>query len=549
MNLLIDISGFLGVILEGFARAAQCVILGSVAFIFLLAVPLRPALGAVGDAILARARRIGFIAALILLASLAAGLAIHVVILAGTLEISLGAAVGDDFSRATLVRIAAAALVLALIGRGPEPSRFLPALVLLDLVAGVATSHAAAQIEHRAALAAVTAAHHLAAGLWIGGLPAFLAALGLIADDAQRRRVGKRYSAIALAAVAGIALSGTGLVVAFVGSPAAAYGTAYGQMLGAKVTLFAGLLLLGGMNFLAVEHLSRRPAYLAVRLRRFVEVELGIGLSMIFIAASMTSLPPAIDLVEGRASLAEIAERLHPHWPRLTSPGKDSLAFYELQQKLDAEAQAKARPAAEAYVPGSGIPLPRNAEDIAWSEYNHHIAGVIVLAIGLLALLERSGWMPWARHWPLLFVVLAWFLFVRSEAEGWPFGRLSLAESLRDPEFVQHKVFMALIVGFAGFEWSVRIGWLTRAWARYVFPLLCAIGGMMLLTHSHSLANVKELLLIEMTHIPLAVFGIWAGWTRWLELRMEGRVATICGWAWPILFSLVGLLLLTYREI
>ena len=64
------------------------------------------------------------------------------------------------------------------------------------------------------------------------------------------------------------------------------------------------------------------------------------------------------------------------------------------------------------------------------------------------------------------------------------------------------------------------------------------------------LDRFQELLLLEMTHMPLAVFAIWSGWTRWLELRLEdgpGRV--IAGWLWPVFFSLTALTLLLYREI
>jgi putative copper resistance protein D len=216
-----------------------------------------------------------------------------------------------------------------------------------------------------------------------------------------------------------------------------------------------------------------------------------------------------------------------------------------------AEEKAENKPATlQAYVPGSGVPLPRNAQDIAWSEYNHHWAGLIVLIMGVLVLIEKTGKAPWARHWPLLLIVLAGFLFLRSEAEGWPTGSLSLAESLRDPEFIQHKSFMVLMTAFAAFEWSVRNQVMRNGWAKYVFPLICALGGMMLLTHSHSIANVKELLLLEMTHMPLAVFAIWSGWTRWLELRLEdGRAKVIAGWLWPTFFCLTALTLLLYREI
>ena len=91
----------------------------------------------------------------------------------------------------------------------------------------------------------------------------------------------------------------------------------------------------------------------------------------------------------------------------------------------------------------------RNAEDIAWSEYNHHWAGLIVVAIGLLALAERSGRAPWARNWPLLFLVLAGFLLLRSDPETWPLGDVGFIESLSDPEVLQHRIFVVLITAFA----------------------------------------------------------------------------------------------------
>jgi putative copper resistance protein D len=84
--------------------------------------------------------------------------------------------------------------------------------------------------------------------------------------------------------------------------------------------------------------------------------------------------------------------------------------------------------------------------------------------------------------------------------------------------------------------------------APLVFPLICALGGALLLTHSHQISNVKDQLLIEITHIPLALFGITAGWARWLELRLDPPGNRIPAWIWPIGFVLVGLVLLTYRE-
>jgi len=170
-----------------------------------------------------------------------------------------------------------------------------------------------------------------------------------------------------------------------------------------------------------------------------------------------------------------------------------------------------------------------------------------VFAIGILALLNQAG-VRWARHWPLVFLGLAAFLFIRSDPEVWPLGDIGLLASLRDVEVVQHRAFVLIIVIFGVFEWAVRTGRLQSRRAALVFPLITAGGGALLLTHSHAIANVKDQMLIEFTHTPLALAGIVAGWSRWLELRLPGRVSRVAGWVWPVCFLFIGMLLFFYRE-
>lgn len=50
------------------------------------------------------------------------------------------------------------------------------------------------------------------------------------------------------------------------------------------------------------------------------------------------------------------------------------------------------------------------------------------------------------------------------------------------------------------------------------------------------------------THVPLALAGITAGWARWIELRLPGTPARIASWIWPAAFVVVGFILLIYRE-
>jgi putative copper resistance protein D len=172
---------------------------------------------------------------------------------------------------------------------------------------------------------------------------------------------------------------------------------------------------------------------------------------------------------------------------------------------------------------------------------------LFVVAIALLAILNQAG-LRWARHWPLLFLGLAAFLFVRSDPETWPLGDIGFFESFRDVEVLQHRAFVLLLVVFALFEWRVRAGGWQNRRAALVFPLLTALGAALLLTHSHAIANLKDQLLIEVTHTPLAIAGVTAGWSRWLELRLDPPRNRVAGWVWPFCLLIAGLILLDYRE-
>lgn len=549
MELLLDIFGFLTVMLRGVSLTAQSIACGGAIFIAFLALPLGPGLEAIGQRILRQSANLAALSAFVMVGVEIVTLAIQVAILTGTLDIGLDAAVGAGFVQFNgLVTIAAFAIgVLCLKPEKPQVYAALAAVVLL-MAASVGTSHAAARIDDRALLLVAAAFHQLGAAIWIGGIPYFLIALARSQDGKAWRRIGRRFSLMSMVGVGLIGVGGLAMAIPYIGSFEAVYGTAYGVMVGTKVALFAGLLFLGAMNFRLVERLRANPMTPILRLRRFAEVEIGVGVTVLFAAASLTSLPPAVDLIDDRASWTEIVERLTPRLPTLQSPDHDGLAIPALQSKLDAQAQAEKRNAPMAFIPGAGELPPRNAADIAWSEYNHHWAGIFVLAIGLLSLAEKTGRAPWARHWPLLFLGLAAFLFLRSDPEVWPMGDIGFFISLRDPEVVQHRIMVVLIVIFGLFEWRVRAGGLKNSRAALAFPLISAIGGALLLTHSHAVANIKEQLLIEWSHVPLALAGVAAGWTRWLELRLTPPSNRIPGWIWPFCLVLVGLILLSYRE-
>ena|ERR1022692_330500 len=75
-------------------------------------------------------------------------------------------------------------------------------------------------------------------------------------------------------------------------------------------TLVFQSLLLGGINFLLLRKNSTSD--ITSRLRHLLEAEVGIGITIILTAASLTSQPPAVDLANDTVDFARIASRLKP---------------------------------------------------------------------------------------------------------------------------------------------------------------------------------------------------------------------------------------------
>jgi putative copper resistance protein D len=394
-------------------------------------------------------------------------------------------------------------------------------------------------------LITLTALHELATGFWIGGLPFLLLGLYVQRDSDVRWYLTRRFSRIALFSV--ILLVGSGLFMSFsyVGSWGALFGTSYGLMLIAKIVMLGAMLALGGINFLMLRKYS--PAETIPRLRRLVEAEVGIGLTIVLSAASMTAQPPAVDLPNDTVTPAHIYQRFKPQWPVLKSPNPG-----DLSTKIPGQVISKNDPSRKTVAfTSEGLPLSiRKIADMRWSEYNHHWMGLIVLAMGLLAFLARTGKAPWAEYWPLLMIGIAVFIFLRGDPECWPLGPKSFWSTWSQPEIFQHRAAAIVCIAFAIFEFRVRRNPTQQGVMPLLFPMLCAVGAALLLTHSHGSSNVREETLAELSHTPMAVFGVMAGWSRWLELRLpkeEDRRLT--AWIWPICFIIIGAGLLNYREL
>src|SRR5262245_50267498 len=216
----------------------------------------------------------------------------------------LGAALVTGYFRASAAKVLIA--TLALIAALAFRRRDMPVgwaivgLGVLLALAGAWTSHAAARLQHRTPLLALDMLHQLAAGVWIGGLLHLVVAASSGRDGPWPASLLRRFSAVSLAAVLLLCASGMGLSFYYIDSWEAVLGTGYGLMVLTKVVMLGGLAALGATNFLTVRKLPALPAPTGanssltvggslVGLRRFVEVELGMGLTVFFAAASLTS--------------------------------------------------------------------------------------------------------------------------------------------------------------------------------------------------------------------------------------------------------------------
>jgi copper resistance protein D len=296
----------------------------------------------------------------------------------------------------------------------------------------------------------------------------------------------------------------------------------------AKVALFATALALGFLNYRAVRSWrGGRLEPVETSVPSYVQGELAIVITAVLTAASLTSQAPAVDVHGDHASAGEVAAFFAPKKPLIVPPPREALLAVSASTQ-DAFA-----------VPGT---LER-----AQNNFNHNISGLLVLAVALAALLDRFR-VRAARHWPLLFLPLAAFVFVFAEPTVWPWGPEPFWATLAVPAVLQHRLAALLVVGLAIGEWRVRVGRLSATRWRFVFPVLCVVGGAMLLTHSHTVFATKSEFLIELSHAVLGFLAVMVGVGRWLELRLPHRGSHAAGVAWSMCLIGVAWVLIFYRE-
>ena len=199
-------------------------------------------------------------------------------------------------------------------------------------------------------------------------------------------------------------------------------------------------------------------------------------------------------------------------------------------------------------------------EGIAYSEFNHALAGIGVILVGVSEWQTAMSWQTfmWIR-WllPGSLIGSGIFLLIWSDHLAWPIGSWTLAETLsgKDPEMLQHKIFgiLALAVGLV--EGFLRTGKFSHMFWRSLLPGFALVGGLMLFRHMHGLHPGGHD--IQTHHNIMGTLAL-AGGLAWFAgefiprshaaLQMTSRVKFAFKILWALLVITIGVQLFFYSE-
>lgn len=420
-------------------------------------------------------------------------------------------------------------------GRGDKGWRWVFGLLTAVAVCGAWLTHAVGRFEDREILMLFTLIHQVAGALWFGGVVQLIVFWRTARHQPQLRslwpKVLSRFSALGITAVAALLLTGLPLAWSYVGDFNALIGTGYGSLLLTKVVLLTIALGFAWINYRAGKRWQQgQPDPLLYKtIPHLIEAESFILVSLLFVAATLSSQPPAVDIPQLTASPGEVWHMFSPKWPQLTSPSHEELLIGEVQR---------------ATIVGKEPPVAASQ----WSNFNHNVAGLFLTVMAAVALVGYFWQARWSRYWPAGFIGLGIFLFFRSDAQAWPLGPLGFWEStLGDGEILQHRIATLLAFVLGTLEIRARTQETARN-LRYLFPVLCAFGGILLLTHSHAGFELKTEYLIQSTHTVMGLLAVILAAARWLELKLDPSAASWAGITAMGSMGLIGLILMFYDE-
>ena len=159
-------------------------------------------------------------------------------------------------------------------------------------------------------------AHRLALSVWLGGLPALilLIGIGMIGEDTRAfaGAILRRFSRVAVVAMAVIVTTGCILTWYLVGNFPSMIGTVYGNLLIVKLTLLGGILLIANsLQRQLLPALEMKPSdSIILSYARRVKVETLLAVLIVIIASDMAgSRPPRMKTSSGRSIFASRSPR------------------------------------------------------------------------------------------------------------------------------------------------------------------------------------------------------------------------------------------------
>lgn len=191
---------------------------------------------------------------------------------------------------------------------------------------------------------------------------------------------------------------------------------------------------------------------------------------------------------------------------------------------------------------------------VAYSEFNHHLTGMLVLIIGLSELRQALAMPFWAWTRFLLpgaLLTAGTFLLVWSDHDAWPVGSLSFMQTFfgSDSEIFQHKSYALLSLTVGTIELLRRLGQIGHAVWVAPLPVFAILGGLMLFSHSHGVHPSAQN--IAMDHAIMGTMAVTAGLSRLLSDGLRSPLhAGSSKWEllWAGLIVLIGMQLLVYSE-
>jgi putative copper resistance protein D len=193
-------------------------------------------------------------------------------------------------------------------------------------------------------------------------------------------------------------------------------------------------------------------------------------------------------------------------------------------------------------------------EGIAYSEFNHRVAGLFLMVIGAAELSQalRSSSPLWARLLlPGALGLTGLFLLIWSDHEAWPVGPLTLSQTIfgGDHEILQHKTYGLCALVTASIEILRRSGRVRHPVWMLPLPAFAILGGWMLFSHSHGAHPAAEK--IALHHTVMGTLAVTAGASRLASAWKTGAMrAPQSRWElwWAGLVFLIGVQLILYSE-